>query len=316
MILFALIINAAFIKEPPPLGKLVDVGGFKLHIHTTGKGGPPVVLLAGSGNWSIHWSLVQPKVAEFAQVSSLDYQGLGWSEFGPPHRGLKQDAYEIRTLLREAGLEGPYLFVGQSLGGLIAQVFASSWPEDVAGIIFVDSSTPDLRLKFMKDGQGVWDLCRNRGRGEPVPPIQKRLLQKPELKSFPQNRDYGDLTMFPSHIQELFQWFAKKPFVFAKGQRNHMNDEMAEMHENKTAYQLGNLPITVISGDDPDRYKDDENGAERLKWHKEAVAYLMSLSTRATLVSASKSGHWVHVDEPQVVIDAVKNMANALNKKP
>ncbi len=315
MVLLTFLISTLIQEAPAPPGKLIDVGGFKMHIYTTGKGETPVVLLAGSGNWSLHWSLVQSEASRFAQISSVDYQGLGWSEFGPQNRGLTQEAYEVKTLLHNAGVKGPYILVGQSLGGLIAWTFAHHWPEETAGVIFVDSSTPDLKLKFMEDGQPVWRPWREKTRKEPIPEISKKLIKPHDLKTVDMKRDYGDLSMFSPHVQDLFRWFESKPFVYAKGMKDFTPNELAQMHSNPDAYHLEDLPVTVISGDDPKRYEDDQNRKERLEWHQDASKCLLGLSNRSRLISAKKSGHWVHIDEPNIVVMAIKEMIESLPAK-
>src|SRR5580692_9072071 len=90
----------------PPPGKLVDVGGWRLHLNCSGDVKPPavtVILEAGAGDFSVEWSLVQPEVAKFARVCSYDRAGDGWSDLGPGPRTMHQIVYELRTLLDRAG---------------------------------------------------------------------------------------------------------------------------------------------------------------------------------------------------------------------
>src|SRR5215467_3587743 len=113
---------------PRPPGKLVDVGDHRLHIYCTGRGGPAVVLEAGAGDFSLDWSLLQPKVARFTRVCSYDRAGSAWSDPGPTPRTMRQIATELHTGLHRAGIKGPYVLVGQSLGGLIVRVYADLFP--------------------------------------------------------------------------------------------------------------------------------------------------------------------------------------------
>src|SRR2546430_5411188 len=124
-----------FTKAPPypPLGKLVDVGGHRLHITCTGRGVPTVVMEAGAGDFSFDWSLVQSKVTRFTRVCSYDRAGYAWSDPGPAPRTMQQIVAELHTGLRKVGVKAPYLFVGQSLGGLIVRVYANQYPTEVAG---------------------------------------------------------------------------------------------------------------------------------------------------------------------------------------
>jgi pimeloyl-ACP methyl ester carboxylesterase len=128
----------------PPPGEMVDVGGYGLHINCTGQGSPTVVLDAGSGLFSAQWVRVQRQVSDTTHVCAYDRAGMGWSEMGPDPRDAQQITSELHTLLSKAGIEGPYVLVGHSFGGMYMQTYAARYPEEVAGVALVDSSTdPD-----------------------------------------------------------------------------------------------------------------------------------------------------------------------------
>jgi pimeloyl-ACP methyl ester carboxylesterase len=128
----------------PPPGEMVDVGGHRLHIDCVGQGSPTVVLDAGSGAFSAQWVRVQRKVSGTTRVCAYDRAGMGWSEMGPEPRDARQTSGELHTLLSKAGIEGPYVLVGHSFGGMYMQTYAARYPEEVAGVALVDSSTdPD-----------------------------------------------------------------------------------------------------------------------------------------------------------------------------
>jgi pimeloyl-ACP methyl ester carboxylesterase len=136
----------------PPPGKLVDVGGHRLHIHCLGEGSPTVILEAASGGMSAHWALVQQQVARATRVCAYDRAGLGWSESGPKPRDARQISSELHTLLGEASIdEGPNVLVGHSYGGLYARMYADRYPNEVAGVVLVDSSHPE---QFTRSPQG------------------------------------------------------------------------------------------------------------------------------------------------------------------
>ena len=101
------IASARDARRFPPPGRLVDVGGYRLHINSTGEGSPTVVLDAGVCDCSLNWCLVQPEVARFTRVCSYDRAGLGWSDAGPSPRTSQQIARELHTLLKNAGIPGP-----------------------------------------------------------------------------------------------------------------------------------------------------------------------------------------------------------------
>src|SRR3954471_16721461 len=124
-------------SAPSAPGRLIDVGGWRLHLYCTGAarpGQPTVILETGIGDFSVEWSLVQPRVARFARVCSYDRSGDGWSELGPSPRTLHQIVYELHTLLQKAKEPPPYVMVGHSYGGWLVQLYVSTYPTDVAGI--------------------------------------------------------------------------------------------------------------------------------------------------------------------------------------
>src|ERR671921_8443 len=123
----------------PPPGEMVDVGGYRLHINCVGQGSPTVVLDAGSGGFSAQWVRVQREVSDTTRVCAYDRAGMGWSQRGPDPRDAKQISSELHTLLGKAGIEGPYVLVGHSYGGLYMQTYAARYPDEVAGVALVDS---------------------------------------------------------------------------------------------------------------------------------------------------------------------------------
>src|SRR5690349_5336558 len=130
----------------PPPGKLVDVGGWRLHLYCTGEkraGQPTVILEPGIGDFSVEWSLVQPGVAKYARVCSYDRAGDGWSDWGPHPRTYRQIVYELHTLLDKAGVKPPFVLVGQSYGGWLVRLYALTYPSDVAGMVLVDAGADD-----------------------------------------------------------------------------------------------------------------------------------------------------------------------------
>lgn len=127
-------------RYPPP-GKLVDVGGYRLHINSTGKEGPTVVFDAGMGCNSLDWSLVQPEVAKFARVCIYDRAGNGWSDESPLERTSQNIVNELHTLLQNSGEKGPFILVGHSFGGPNVLLFASLYPDEVAALVLVDWSS-------------------------------------------------------------------------------------------------------------------------------------------------------------------------------
>ena len=131
------------LAETPPPGRLVDVGGHRLHIWCTGAGEPSVILETGLGGSTVGWGFVQPEVARFTRVCSYDRAGLGYSDPGPSPRTTRRIARELEQLLDRSGIAGPWVLVGASSGGFTARLFASERSERVAGLVLVDASHED-----------------------------------------------------------------------------------------------------------------------------------------------------------------------------
>jgi pimeloyl-ACP methyl ester carboxylesterase len=127
----------------PPPGNLIDVGGFKMHIHCAGQGQPTVILEALSGGFSSYWALVQPEVAKQVRVCAYDRAGFGWSGSDPEPESPQRTARNLHVLLTNAGIQGPYVLVGHSKGGLYVRQFAEMFPQEVAGLVLLDSAHPD-----------------------------------------------------------------------------------------------------------------------------------------------------------------------------
>jgi hypothetical protein len=113
-------------KRYPPPGQLVDVGGYRLHLHCVGQGSPIVILDAGSGSFSLDWAAVQSQLGTSTRVCAYDRAGLGWSEPGPSPRNPQQFASELHVPLTNAGVEGPYVLVAHSISGKTARLLPAS----------------------------------------------------------------------------------------------------------------------------------------------------------------------------------------------
>jgi pimeloyl-ACP methyl ester carboxylesterase len=122
-------------------GRLYDVGGHRLHLDCTGSGGPTVVLLSGLGGSSASWARIAPAVADTTRVCAYDRAGQGWSDAAAPQNGVAAAA-DLHTLLARAGEQGPYVLVGHSIGGDYAMTYADRYPEQVAGMVLLDTTSP------------------------------------------------------------------------------------------------------------------------------------------------------------------------------
>lgn len=177
-IIFALICGAlVFSVQAPRAGSspnsvgdaLTDIGGRRLHVTCTGTGSPTVVMEAGLGASSRTWRAVQPAIAEITRVCSYDRAGMGTSDPDPgtkiARRTSRSIVDDLSQLLRSAAIAGPYVLVGHSLGGAHIRLFASRFPQDVVGMVLVDSSHEDQAARFSATGY--------KPPAEPDPPIEQ-----------------------------------------------------------------------------------------------------------------------------------------------
>jgi pimeloyl-ACP methyl ester carboxylesterase len=123
-------------------GQLVDVGDHRLHVHCTGTGSPTVVLESGAGDFAATLGWIAPVVAKDTRVCVYDRAGRGWSEPADSPQDATQIAGDLRTVLRKADVPGPYVLAGHSFGGLYVLTYAANYPDDVAGMVLVDSTAP------------------------------------------------------------------------------------------------------------------------------------------------------------------------------
>jgi len=323
----ALLIQSQAPADPPPLGKLVDIGGYRLHLNCTGKGKQTVVLSAGAGDFSFVWSLVQVKVSGFARVCSYDRAGSAWSDPGPVPRTMRQEAYEMRSALHAAKERGPYILVGHSLGGLVMRVFAERYPDETAALVLVDATSPDTTLSL----NGKLVLMRELAKDRPIPEVQTMLTSPPrrlsedELKqsanSNQQPREakirppYDQL---PAGMQQLQLWASSQPSRVAWAD-DYLPEELKQMYEQTQAvsHPLGSKPLVTIvamRADPPPPGATKQRWEELVKEKVEQKRGYAGLSTNSKIVVAAKAGHHVHLDDPDAVVSAVHDVAVSLRR--
>jgi pimeloyl-ACP methyl ester carboxylesterase len=319
-------------KTYPPPGRLVDVGGWRLHLNCTGQSKgktATVVLESGAGDFSVDWSLTQPAIARFARVCSYDRAGAGWSELGPRPRTMRQAVYELHTALSKAGEKGPYVLVGHSLGGLLIRVYASQYPKEVAGMVLVDSTHEDTELMM----NGKFQRMRELSQGRPLPAIRTTISADEKELSEEEKREIDNFlkqmgppkisapyNRLPAEIQAARLWALSQPRHYAADDAPYLSEELAEIYaaRQKQEYPLGAAPLAVLLpkpdvGNPPPGVAADEwrRVNEEKRRQKEEFA---NLSRNSKLIVAENSGHHIHLDEPEVVINAIRQVIEAARR--
>jgi pimeloyl-ACP methyl ester carboxylesterase len=304
-------------RAPAPPGRLVDVGGFRLHINCIGEGAPAVVMDAALGGSSLSWALVQPELAKRTRVCSYDRAGFGWSDAGPLPRTVDRIVGELRILLERANVPPPYVLVGHSFGGLVMRVFAARYREESAGLVLVDPGHPEDWVKpapkeQVKIDRGV-RLCRHGVKAARlgVAEIVARLVRAGALtpaRALVRLTGRGDLSredegilapvwkLPPEARAPLWHFWTQPKFFEALGSQIESICVSAAQVLEAAEAGYGNMPLVTISMTNPGRH--------RLK-QQEALA---RLSTRGRHIIASNSGHWVPLDEPGIVVAEIEKV--------
>ena len=268
-------------------GRLVDVGGYRLHLDCRGQGTPTVIMDAGLGGSSLDWSLVQPELASVTQVCSYDRAGMGFSDLGPQPRSPSHMAEELHRLLENGGVSGPYVLVAHSLAGKTARMFAAAHPEEVAGVVMVDARGE------MLDTEADTAMFREALRSEATTYAIARRL--------------GIARLFGSRLIDypMVEPALATQIVLAKtnvGAIQTMVDEgMARSDSDATLASgtLGQTPLVVIAAEDSMR---------SIPSWQEAQLAMTELSTHGRLIVAEHSDHYIQLAQPGIVLEAVKDV--------
>jgi pimeloyl-ACP methyl ester carboxylesterase len=262
----------------PPPGHLVDIGGHRLHLWCTGDGTPAVILDTGLGGSTPGWGFVQPEVARFTHVCSYDRAGMGYSDPGPPPRTARRIASELAQLLARSGIGGPVVLVGASIAGFGVRVFASDHPERAAGLVLVDASHEDdahdvpgmARFVPLLSTLGVFRLL-GVSFGQPVESLP------------PAVRPFARATSFRA-----------AGYQAAADEIIHIRESVSEVRSSRRKLAI---PVVVVTGG---------RGADEKwrQWQRDQA----SLSARGCLMIAEQSGHVVPIDQPEVVVDAIRDV--------
>ncbi|KAB2330759.1 alpha/beta hydrolase [Cytobacillus depressus] len=283
----------------PPLGEMIDVGGYRVHLTDAGQGGPTVVIIHGAGDCSYSWMHISKELSKFTRVITYDRAGLGSSDPGlapTPEHTLN----ELNNLLGISGVPGPYVLVGHSLGGLIARIYALKYPNQVAGLVFLDSTHEFLKddAKFKQSFVFFSFMLK-----------VLRLLSLFGFSRFLGNV-LGIIPMFSSEhsyykkqldAEEYMQWkgmlyntvAGKTAEAEFKGAWAHLETAANQLNSSLEKPQFGDLPIAVVN--------NPGFGIQWTNMQKE----LASRSTNHIHKTSDRKGHSLQMPRPEYVFAAV-----------
>ncbi|MEB3233706.1 MAG: alpha/beta hydrolase [Leptolyngbyaceae bacterium] len=297
-------------RSPPP-GQLIDVGSHRLHLYTLGEASPTIVLDHSLGGVEGYF-LIQ-ELSKLTRVCIYDRAGYGWSDHSPYPRNSHQIVKELDTLLTQAAIKPPYILVGNSFGSYNVRLYAHQFPEKVAGLVLTDGlheagmlmmSLPLRALKlFFISGFLMSVLGSMLGVIRLLRIFRVFELLKPELRHF---------------SQDSLKW-VKRSFCRSKHWIT-MSREMMNLDNSarqvRVANQFGTIPIVSIKADSffkPSFWTTfiPLKGANQLRENMHVE--LCKLSTNCLQVEAKNSGHFVWIDQPDAILNAVRTILNKID---
>jgi len=312
-------------------GKLVSANGTRLNLYCMGTGSPTVVFDSGWGDWAPAWSKVQPEIAKWTRACSYDRAGTGFSDPGPMPRTSVRIANELRTALHHAGIGGPYILVGSAFGGDNVRTFADIYMDEVAGLVLVDADPDDLEPEAMREEAhrahaGLpSDLrdCRNAiAEHKPLPTLasgpgqpQQTCAQQFFFRGLPEAEWSPELN---AKVLEIAQTRVAMYDAYSSEMEQTASDE-AYLQQHRRSF--GSRPIRVLTSGNHgvghlERKPPDT--PKHLKYEQEttlAQARWLTLSTNARQIFAGHSSEYIQFDEPETVINAVREVYDQSNSR-
>ncbi len=289
---------------------MVAAGAGSLHVHIQGQGRPVVVLEAGIAASSLSWSLVQNRIAGFTTVVSYDRAGFGWSDPAYQRCTAASAACQLEGMLERTGLPGPYVLAGHSFGGLIVRRFQQQFPKQVAGLVLVDPvvrsewRSPDIRARrtlargVMLSRRGAL-LARIGVVGLALKLLMSGSRRTPKLLArVSAGRDarvterlVGEVRKMPAEHWPAIaaHWSRASSFAALADYLENLPLSAAHLDERRS---LDDLPVIVLSGSNAPREHERE----------------ATLSTRGRHMVVPDCGHWIQLDAPDAVVDAVADI--------
>ena len=284
------IVLAWFRAHNPPPGENYIVDGHKMHMYCSGNGSPTIVLDAGLGNDALIWGGVQPELSKTTRVCAFDRAGFGWSEARPAPRDADHIAAELHGLLTQAKVDGPIVLMGHSISGIYMRDYATRYPANVSGIVFVDGSTP------LQQDNPAFKAAAAAG---PPQWLLTMIMKSAYIAGIP--RLFGQCSRpFPGFDAETAKLQAED---MCHPQFGATAGEMDNFHRSgeETVHTgpYGALPILIFS-QDPAKTKGGMPQAMAGAWNQ-MQEDLKLLSTRSRRIIAKDSTHYIQLDRADLL---------------
>lgn len=305
-------------STPKPMGKLVDLGGHRLHVNCSGTGSPVVLVENGLGDFSFDWILVQDKVSKFARICTYDRAGYAWSDPGPKPRTFAQINLELHDAMEKLGEKGPFVLVGHSYGGPVMINFAKMYPNDTAGLVLVDSAHEGMRVGI--GGKQTIRLGVNASARE-IPSPREDMNETD--RTSPAG---GDPT--PAKLDRLYKRLPvkeQKLQLWAQGQASLEDAENSQREWSEVYFgqwlakpgegSLGKVPLIVLSRADGGYTENLDVPANQMEQErKDGQAKLFRLSTNSRQFII-RSGHNMELEAPDDVSTAIRRVVEAVRSR-
>ena len=287
-------------RNYPPPGRFIDVGGHELHAVDRGVGTPTVIFETGLGfDGHLPWHLVQDEVAQFTRSVSYDRAGVLYSERGDNPKSAAAVSGELAALLQAGGFEPPYILVAHSLAGLLIRPFVYEHREQIAGIVLVDVSHPDQRNRLPEE---------MRSDSGPPPALMLAFLRNFGIHRYLLSRAEPPL----SRVDPLWAEVAPTMIHRSAGTFDEGNNIPAIADEVRPLNDFGDIPLVVITGASPTRNQNmsvsDELKQELTDLWNSLQRDLLNLSTNSRHVLAMESEHFVQIQQPELVVEAIREL--------
>jgi pimeloyl-ACP methyl ester carboxylesterase len=288
-----------------PSARFFDVGGRQLMLYASGTGGPVVVILPGAGLTGLGYLNLHEQVSQFATCVLYDRAGTGWSDRVQLPRSATEVTDELRSLLRVAGVPAPYIFVGHSLGGIYARLFAQRYPADVGGLVFLDPGHEDYATKLSTPS--LFERLRTS-----LVLFRLALQLKRHYRGFFE-RMFAD---WPGPVRDLlFEYHLASWRIGLKEAKNF--DSICG--EVRRGGDMPDVPLIVLTGMGLDPFRamfETEASQRKLNDVKLAINRAIASSVpHGEHRVLENAGHATfHVDRPDAVVHAIRDLVDRVHK--